>query len=1092
MHNSDHADIRTQLDHLVEHFEHILPAQASIKDFVHHNTLHGFQHLPFKEALKAACEVTGASAWMPEARSREFYAQGRITRADLEAVLQGLPEFANDRPLCGGVTRNQVLLCGLLYPFKRLSRSQLRWQVEEMAALTAFQADVPVAARERLCRGALTEAALSDLWAGCLAVLELAYDPLHPEELTDISPEEIEALAEQAVNECGMSGASAELAASGRLIGAQAHRLLDQLIERVGSDWTLRSLLLALSGEDLLDDLRPLMIRLIASHLDQGLAAWHSPRRELGFYAAWRAGAERDPQWMFTDLPEWRSLLERLPDDPLDAVMQELRLLDLPEQRWAGYLERLALEIPGWSGMTLWRHTHPGYAGLSAPVAMMDFLAVRLILERLFAQRLTRRHWRIEASLSGLRWYFHHYPAELWVRHALFDGRLPEYLVSLAQRQMQEAIQRKEEADNGGWEKIARLLWAWRETPSADQRGGVNVAGDAWQLYRLAQHLGLSGDDLRAAGRAGAEQLLACLSALDTDQRGYIWLNAYERHYREEIFSALAANHGRGPWAERAVLPQAQLVFCMDDREEGMRRHLEETNRRLETFGAAAHYSVFMNWYGLDDHEPTVLCPVVARPAHEVRELARSGAEALLEEHRARRATRLTWKERLHQGSRRGLLSAAATIAVAAPGAALALAGKVLAPGRLGLLGESLRQAFDKEVPTRIAFSAANDSPPATPDAPRADGYTDLEQTDRVQAFLRNIGLTDGFAPLVVIVGHGSNSQNNPHLAAYDCGACSGRHSGPNGRLFAAMANRPQVRALLSERGIVIPPGSWFLGCEHNTCDDAITWYDLEDLPVALRDAHIQLDGDLAAAARAHAQERCRRLASAPLGISQEDALQHVIGRRHDFSQARPELGHATNACAFIGRRSMSRGAFFDRRSFLISYDPTRDPDGKVLEGLLLANGPVGAGISLEYYFSTVNNEQYGCGTKIVHNVTGFLGVMEGAASDLRTGLPRQMIEIHEAMRLLVVVEAKIDIVTAIYLRQPPLQELIGNGWLVVGAKDPDGPDIHLFDPAQGWLPWQGKARLPGVERSSDWFTGKREPLPPVLLTLPIQMGEPA
>jgi uncharacterized protein YbcC (UPF0753/DUF2309 family) len=66
--------------------------------------------------------------------------------------------------------------------------------------------------------------------------------------------------------------------------------------------------------------------------------------------------------------------------------------------------------------------------------------------------------------------------------------------------------------------------------------------------------------------------------------------------------------------------------------------------------------------------------------------------------------------------------------------------------------------------------------------------------------------------------------------------------------------------------------------------------------------------------------------------------------------------------------------------------------------------------------------------------MTGFLGVMEGASSDLRTGLPRQMIEIHEAMRLQVIVEAKTDILTEIYKRQPPLQELIGKGWLLLSA----------------------------------------------------------
>jgi uncharacterized protein YbcC (UPF0753/DUF2309 family) len=232
-----------------------------------------------------------------------------------------------------------------------------------------------------------------------------------------------------------------------------------------------------------------------------------------------------------------------------------------------------------------------------------------------------------------------------------------------------------------------------------------------------------------------------------------------------------------------------------------------------------------------------------------------------------------------------------------------------------------------------------------------------------------------------------------------------------------------------------------------------------------------------------HAKERTRRFMSASLGMAPESAWRHVTGRANDYSQARPELGHATNACAFFGRRSLSRGAFFDRRAFLISYDPSQDPDGGVIERHLLINGAVGAGISLEYYFSTANNERYGCGTKVMHNVAGLIGVMEGASSDLRTGLPRQMIEVHEAMRLLAVVEQKTEVLTQIYLRQPPLQELVGNGWVQLTAIDPDSGAIARFIPGTGWVPWQpGALDLPRVKHSIDWVLGKREALPPALV----------
>jgi uncharacterized protein YbcC (UPF0753/DUF2309 family) len=81
----------------------------------------------------------------------------------------------------------------------------------------------------------------------------------------------------------------------------------------------------------------------------------------------------------------------------------------------------------------------------------------------------------------------------------------------------------------------------------------------------------------------------------------------------------------------------------------------------------------------------------------------------------------------------------------------------------------------------------------------------------------------------------------------------------------------------------------------------------------------------------------------------------HVEERAVDLSQARPELGHATNAACFVGRRALTHGLFLDRRAFLVSYDPGIDKTGEILERILLAVGPVGAGINLEYLFSTVD-----------------------------------------------------------------------------------------------------------------------------------------
>jgi len=1087
-HVNPSADIRERLRAVIGHFEHVLPGQAAIRDFVHHNTLHGFQHLPFPEAIAAAQRLTGAHGYLPADRFRDCYREGRISLADLEQVIDADPALrAGEELLTAGgaaVRRRDVLLAALLNPIGPVTGCQLNWQIEENNALASFQADVGSECRERLLRSAQAHGpgdeagAIAGLWSACLHALGLDYYLLHPEELLDLPPEKAEALLSRVVSEEQQGSSGQPL--MDRLVEREALKRLDELFEQTGRHLTLAGLLQLVSGEDLMETLRPLLIRHISAFLDQGLAAWTAPDRARGFYAAWRESAARDLAWVFDDLPDWQDSIDALPDDPLDVITIELRWLGLPEEQWAAYLERLALELPGWSGMFLWRHNRPGYAGLDeVRIDMADYLAVRLVLEHLFAQRLCRRLWMIEASFDVIRWYFRHNQAEFLVRYVVYNQHLPEYLVTLAQRLLNCSSLCG--SDPAQWLHLAHMIITWRHSTGAERADGFSVYDNGWRLFRLAQHLGICGAELRELDRAALHRVFACLDQLDEHRCGYLWLQAYEIHYRDQLFNAIVNNHGRGRWQTRDERPDSQLVFCMDDREEGIRRHLEEHNPRIETLGAAGFFGVPIFWSGLDDREPTPLCPIVVTPSHQIAEQAQPGQSGLAARHAGRRRRRLAVKGLLHQETRRNLLTSALLILLAAPATLALLVAKVLTPLPAGRLAERLRRQYDLEVPTALALTST-DQTPATPQQPR-HGFTDTEQADRVQGFLRTIGLQSGFAPLVVMMGHGSGSQNNPHLAAYDCGACSGRHGGPNARVFAAMANRPEIRAILAERGCEIPPDTWFLGAEHNTCDEAITWYDTAALPPTHADAFARLRADLDIAVHGSAHERARRLASAPRNPTPRRALRHIAGRAQDFSQARPELGHATNAAALIGRRCVTRGAFFDRRVFLISYDPTQDPEGNVLEAILLAAGPVGAGINLEYYFSTVNNEQYGCGSKVTHNVTGLFGVMDGTASDLRTGLPKQMIEIHEAMRLQVVVEATTEVLTRIYQRQPPLQELIGNGWLLLAAKDPHSDAIQVFDPASGFRPWEGGVTdLPVVATSPDWYRDHTGPLTPALI----------
>ncbi|OQX41713.1 MAG: DUF2309 domain-containing protein, partial [Candidatus Sedimenticola endophacoides] len=573
--------LREQLRHAIEHFAHVLPSQAPIKDFVHHNTLHGFQHLSFFEALKAAHEVTGAYGYLPPEQFRRLYDQGRIDDSDLDYALQADRTLEAERPIAvlgeSTLRRRDIYMACLRYPFRPVTGCQLNWQQEEKNAFCAFQEDLPAQRRRLLLErsGSGESETIAALWSACLEQLGLEHFIVHPEELLDLSTEQAERMMTElaAVEEVE----SADRLLVHRLMRREAERQRVSLFKSVGPEITLGGLLSQITGVDIREQIRPLLVRHLAGHLDQGVASWHNGSRDQGFYRSWRASALDDQAWLFEEMPDWRDQIESLDDDPLEAISGEMMRLGVAEDQWINYLEHLALELPGWSGMFLWRHQHPGYDGQEqVPVEMADYLAVRLVLERLYAQRLCRDTWQIEPSLDVMRWYFKRRRSEFYVRHALFNSHLPEYLATLAQR-LSDHYAVDGEAYRQ-WQHLGDMIWTWRQSPSSDRPEGYGLHRDAWPLFRLAQHLGLSAGQLRGLDPEQIGELFTTMQRLEPQRLGHTWLLAYERHYREQIFNAIANNRGRGRWSERSRRPQAQLVFCMDDREEGIRRYLEANN----------------------------------------------------------------------------------------------------------------------------------------------------------------------------------------------------------------------------------------------------------------------------------------------------------------------------------------------------------------------------------------------------------------------------------------------------------------------------------------------------------------------------------
>lgn len=999
----------------IDHAAHLLPTQAPIETFIHHNTLHAYENwsnalvappstpytmessLPFHEAVAAAHEAYGAIGYLGEAEYRAAYARGRISDRDVRAAVSW--RFGNRLRQVGEdddafSDEVAVLRAAMLHDCDPRPLPNVRWTLHE----DNWPADL----------------AEHELWRACVDAIGRC-----------------EPRSELAIGTTPESFAAS--------LGVRSHR----------------DLVRALSGRDLGVDVDPVVIRACAAHLDEGIALDNRPGRGAGLWTAWRRCQRPGRRALDGLAPDMQ-----LAEDPTAACCRILTALGVPTDRWNDYVRRVLLHIPGWAGMVRWREMHPEYGeGRTHPTALVDYLAVFLTCElaavhRACAQELDglepihiHDHWRVA-------------PDELAVRVALFAGELDDALAARAHEVL--AAPGKTKAPG-----CAAIVLEHRNT-----RGDSTLVR-AWQLMRAAQALGVSAYQLTTAASSRVTKLLTALDAVPPAQRLPIWQEAYEAHYRNDVLEAMADLRRHRPPPHEASF---QVAFCFDDREEGFRRHLEEAAPACVTFGAPGFFGIPIAFRGRTDESFSPLCPLGVNPAKRVIEVASRDSHRRAKRFDAMHSWIDSWRSHWHESLHHGIGGLLATYAAGLV-AWLRLIGFVFFPRySAALRGPVTRMFLPPHATEFVAELAEHDG-----DNDTIAGFTLQEQIDRVTALLQNIGLVNGFARLIALVGHGSSSVNNPHLSAYDCGACRGRHGGPNARLGAAMANSRKVRTALRERGIDIPDDTWFIGGEHNTCNEDVLWSDLDGVPPSHREILATMSAAFDRAREMSAHERCRRLEHAPPGASPRMALRHVQARSVDPSQPRPELGHATNAFAVIGRRNLTRGLFFDRRGFIISYDPTIDATGSILERIMMAVTPVGAGISLEYYFSRCDLQRYGAGTKLPHNVVGLIGVMDGTCSDLRTGLPRQMVEIHEPMRLLAVIESTPEILGGILARQPMLREIVGNGWVTVVAIDPESGEAALYRPGIGFRPWVSRGvELPVMSSSAAWYAGQTDFLPPV------------
>ena len=527
------------------------------------------------------------------------------------------------------------------------------------------------------------------------------------------------------------------------------------------------------------------------------------------------------------------------------------------------------------------------------------------------------------------------------------------------------------------------------------------------------------------------------------------WLAAWERSYRTELVDAVTA---RATAREDEATgdderPAAQLVFCIDTRSEVVRRHVEAAGP-YETYGYAGFFGIPMRYEGYDAAVAVDACPPVVDAGTRVRERP-------VDECAERRADHDRWTSVVDVGHDlvKTLTANAVTtfsfVESAGAGYGAALAGRTLAPGRVG----DLLRAVDDRVPDVHEFCA-----PVVERDPAGDGAlpAGLSLDERVECAAAAFELTGWteFARAVTFVGHASETANNPFESSLNCGACAGNPGGPNARVLAAICNDPEVRADLRERGIDLPDDTVVLAAEHNTTTDAVTLFvDRTDPPVdpaVLR----ALEADLDAAQQAAAAERADTFAPR----TAESGVAETRRRAADWAETRPEWGLAGNAAFIIGPRTLTDTLDLDGRCFLHSYDWSTDDDGTSLETIMTGPLVVGEWINTQYYFSTVDNAAYGSGSKVTQNVVGTIGVYQGNGGDLMSGLPLQSVRAdddtayHRPLRLLAVAYAPVDRVDAILNRQDQLRELFDHKWMALSVIDPsNGHRILRYQPGGTW-----------------------------------------
>jgi uncharacterized protein len=476
-----------------------------------------------------------------------------------------------------------------------------------------------------------------------------------------------------------------------------------------------------------------------------------------------------------------------------------------------------------------------------------------------------------------------------------------------------------------------------------------------------------------------------------------IWQRAYEIVYERELHQKLQNKKN----IKKSKDLSAQAVFCIDTRSEGIRRHLEK-NGHYETYGFAGFFGFFFKYQKSNEPCDVLQCPALFSP--QIQLFSESQPDWMCIQSN-------NFLNALHD-TKKLLFSPFGFVEITGIWYGFVMLLKSIFPEKFQKFKKWLgldRQ--EKILNATLTSSQVNNA-----------FYLESRVNNSVQ-FLKTIGLTKNFAPLVLICGHGAETENNPYQSSLDCGACGGNSGYANAIVVCQILNDREVRQALKSENIEIPETTYFIAGFHNTTRDEFTFYK-KDIPQSHNKFLSKLDTDLRIAGSSLREERMQDM---PGHFS-------VNNRSTHWAELMPEMGLIKNAALIIGPRDLTEHVSLDRRVFLHSYDPNNDPDGKLLTGILFGPLIVAHWINAQYYFSTTDPTIYGSGNKMLHNVVSGLGVMEGNFSDLKIGLPWQSVAfrdeiLHEPLRLLVVIYAPKLLVEALLSQHPTIKALFTGQW---------------------------------------------------------------